>query len=218
MNGPETLTRSQNARTATWLAGLALGMFGFGYALIPLYDALCSLTGLNGTTRRLDAASVAETEVDTSRTITVQFLSNTNGLPWDFRPDQASVDVHPGATTPVTFYARNRARAAMSGTAVHSVSPSEGARFFVKTECFCFGQQTLQAGEEQHMPVRFIVSRRLPHTVTTMTLSYTFFRTPAVTSVRMDTPFNAFSLLFKPKLPTLPACTLGPVVSIEAET
>lgn len=170
--------KTTNRRAAVALGAVVLGMFGFGYALVPLYEALCELTGLNGTTRRLDASVTLNARVDESREVTVQFLGATNGLPWDFYPLTKSVRVHPGQATPVEFYARNRGRTPMNGTAVHSVSPSEGARYFVKTDCFCFNEQRLGAGESQIMPVRFVVSSHLPHTVSTMTLAYTFFRTP----------------------------------------
>jgi cytochrome c oxidase assembly protein subunit 11 len=187
MSGPASIEQA-NRRTAVTLSVVVVGMFAFGYALVPLYDVLCDLTGLNGTTRRLDNAEVAEATVDATRSVTVQFLTSTNGLPWDFAPATPSVVVHPGQATPVEFRARNRGRVAMVGTAVHSVSPSEGARYFVKTECFCFDQQRLEAGEEQVMPVRFIVSRHLPKTVSTMTLAYTFYRAPTafLPSVLLD--------------------------------
>jgi cytochrome c oxidase assembly protein subunit 11 len=178
MNTESRDVHKANHRTALTLSVVVVGMFAFGYALVPLYDVLCDLTGLNGTTRRLDSADVTQTRVDTSRKVTVQFITATNGLPWDFKPMTQSVVVHPGQATPVDFYAHNRGRVAMVGTAVHSVSPSEGARYFVKTECFCFNEQRLEAGEEQVMPVRFIVSSHLPATVSTMTLAYTFYRTP----------------------------------------
>lgn len=170
--------RAANRRTAVTLGAVVIGMFGFGYALVPLYDIICDLTGLNGTTRRLEAAEASLARIDTSREVTVQFVSATNGLPWDFYPLTRSVTVRPGESTPVEFYARNRGRVAMSGTAVHSVSPSEAARYFIKTDCFCFVEQRLAAGEAQHLPVRFVVSSHLPGTVSTMTLAYTFFLKP----------------------------------------
>jgi cytochrome c oxidase assembly protein subunit 11 len=194
--------KRSNQRTALWLGALAIGMFGFGYALVPLYDMLCTLTGLNGTTQRLTAEQATRSAVDTSRFVTVQFISNTNGLPWDFYPRQKAVRVHPGEATPVEFVARNRAHAMMWGTAVHSVSPSEGARFFIKTDCFCFNQQQLQAGQERVMPVRFIVSSHLPKTVSTMTLSYTFFRVPSE-SVKLGVAAARALLPAPPGLPRL---------------
>ncbi len=187
-----------NRRTAMTLGAVVLGMFGFGYALVPLYEIICDLTGLNGTTRRLDAATASTALVDGNREVTVQFLGQTNGLPWDFYPLTKVVKVRPGEATPIEFFAHNRGRTAMIGTAVHSVSPSEAARYFVKTDCFCFSEQRLGAGESQVMPVRFVVSSHLPRSVSTMTLAYTFFLKPIAN--KPDAIQRGLALLNEPPL------------------
>ena len=151
-------------------------MFGFGFALVPLYDVFCDLTGINGKTGRLDEAQAQATQVDESRWITVEFVANaTSGLPWDFRPSERRVRVHPGEIAETTFYAHNRTTRDATGQAVPSVAPSLASKYFNKTECFCFSQQTLKAGEYKQMPVRFIVDPRLPGEIKTITLAYTFF-------------------------------------------
>lgn len=152
-----------------------VGMFGFGFALVPLYDVFCDITGLNGKTGgRYE--EVAEVRVDTSREITVQFMTRNNiGMSWEFRPEVAQVKVHPGAMTEVSFYARNPDKQDMVAQAVPSVSPSRAADHLRKTECFCFNQQVLAAGEEVHMPLTFFVDQDIPEDVTKLTLSYTLF-------------------------------------------
>lgn len=165
-----------NRRTALKLGAVVLAMFGFGYALVPIYDVVCEALGINGKTRSTAALLPADGKVDTSRSVTVEFLGTVNGsVPWQFEPGVRKVTVHPGALTEVTFRARNMALAAYTAQAVPSVAPVEAARHFVKTECFCFVNQTLQAGQSIDMPVRFMVDPRLPPGVETITLSYTFF-------------------------------------------
>jgi len=158
------------------LVVLVLGMFGFGYAMVPLYNALCQVTGLNGKVRNTASAAPTEDAVDRTRLVTVQFVTTVNGgRVWEFRPEQTQVRVHPGELTTVKFYARNLEDAAVVGQAVPNVAPWEAAKHLHKTECFCFNNQPFLAMEEKHMPVRFVVDRDLPSTVDTVTLSYTFF-------------------------------------------
>ena len=164
-----------NGRTAGRLAVVVLAMFGFGYALVPLYDVLCELTGLGGRTGVV-AASALDGVVDTSRTIKVQFLGTVNSrLPWEFRPNVASMEVHPGQVYETTYFARNLSSATTIGQARPSVAPSIASLHFNKTECFCFVEQEFAPGEARSMPVRFVLSRGIPADIATVTLSYTFF-------------------------------------------
>lgn len=167
----------KNLRSFMRIALVAFGMFGFGYLLVPLYDVFCEITGLNGKTGRVDeAAVVARYEPDLSRLVTVQFVASNNlGMPWEFAPTVASMQVHPGEVYTTAYIARNPTAASMVGQAVPSVAPGKASRYFNKTECFCFTQQPLAAGEEKEMPVRFIVDPNLPRDVTTVTLAYTVF-------------------------------------------
>ncbi len=172
-----------NTRVVGWCLASVVGMFAFGFALVPLYDVFCEITGINGKTGgRYQTTEVAA--VDESRTVTVQFLaSNGPGMSWTFRPVVRSVQVHPGEPTTVNFYAENPTTEAMVGQAVPSLSPSEGTLYFHKTECFCFNQQPLEAGESTEMPLIFIVDRDLPEHITKLTLSYTLYdqsKQPAV--------------------------------------
>ena len=152
-----------------------IGMFGFGFALVPLYDVFCDVTGLNGKTSNQAFVPVAE-QVDTSREIKVQFVATNNeSMPWEFRPATFEVVVHPGEVTHTTFYARNPRSELMVAQAIPSVAPGKAAAYFHKTECFCFNRQTLSGGEAVDMPLSFIVDRDLPTSVRTITLSYTLF-------------------------------------------
>ena len=164
-----------NGKTARRLAIVVLAMFGFGYALVPLYDVLCEITGLGGRTGVVTAGAL-DGRVDTSRTVKVQFLGSVSSqLPWEFRPNVASMEVHPGQVYETTYFARNLSPAATIGQARPSVAPSAASLHFNKTECFCFVQQEFAPGEARDMPVRFVLSRDLPADIATVTLSYTFF-------------------------------------------
>ena len=163
-------------RTVATLAAVVVGMFAFGYALVPLYDVFCEITGIGGKTGRTTAEAVAVDPVDTSRLITVQFMgTEAVGLPWEFGPITRSVKVHPGAVADATYFARNLSSRAVTGQAVPSVAPQRAARHFKKTECFCFVNQLLEPGERKEMPIRFVVDRDVPANVDTITLSYSFF-------------------------------------------
>jgi cytochrome c oxidase assembly protein subunit 11 len=169
------------AKTATrrnvWkLLGVVVGMFGFGFALVPMYNALCQLTNLNGKDTGLLAAADVVEQPDETRTVNVQFLTTVNGgRLYSFKPEQSSIDVHPGKLYTVYFVATNQQDIDSVGQAVPSVVPWNAARHLHKTECFCFNQQPFKANEEKRMPVRFMLDPAIPADVQTMTLSYTFF-------------------------------------------
>lgn len=151
-----------------------VGMFGFGFAMVPLYSVFCDITGINGKTG--GRVAIAATEPDMDRTVTVEFIASVNqSMPWDFRPEVTSMEVHPGKMYRATYYARNRTDKVMVGRAVPSVTPGAAARHFKKTECFCFTEQRFSAGEGRDMPVMFMVDRELPEEIKVVTLSYTFF-------------------------------------------
>lgn len=164
-----------NRRLLYKLMVTTVAMFGFGYALVPLYQWVCVITGFNGTTGVVEAAAV-DGPADPDRWVTVQFLTAVNGhLPWEFEAENVTMEVRPGEIAEARFRVRNRALAPVSGQAVPSVAPIKAATYFNKTECFCFTQQTLAGGESREMPVRFVVDERLPRHLGTVTLSYTFF-------------------------------------------
>jgi Cytochrome oxidase assembly factor len=165
--------RRANRRLALKLGAGALAMAGFGYALVPLYDAFCQATGLNG---RTGTAEAGATGVAEARWVTVEFDGTVMpGLPWRFEPAQLKQRVHPGEPATAFFRVKNLADRPLDGRAVPSVTPPAAARHFTKTECFCFGRQRLEAGEERVMPVTFIVSPELPRELGTLTLAYAFF-------------------------------------------
>lgn len=177
--------RDQNQQTADnkkivkQLLLATVMMFGFGYALVPLYNIFCDITGLNGRTSD-QAAEVRPADIDMDRWITVEFVSSVNAnMPWDFRPAVSKMKVRPGEPSRVNYYAKNVSADSIVGNAVPSVSPGQAAKYFSKTECFCFTQQELKSGEEKEMPVVFIVDKNIPKRINTVTLSYTFFNSPA---------------------------------------
>lgn len=166
----------RNRRLTGVLVLLTLGMFGFGYALVPLYEAVCEAFGLNGRTGRVDVAVAETSAVDTSRWVTVEFTGQAMaGLPWEFRPLQPSIRLHPGQTATVRYVARNLSERTVAGQATPSVSPARAAPHFKKVECFCFTRQELAAGERREMAVTFLLERELPPEVSRLTLSYAFF-------------------------------------------
>ncbi|MEM7218329.1 MAG: cytochrome c oxidase assembly protein [Pseudomonadota bacterium] len=166
----------QHGRTVLRLAGIVVGMFAFGFALVPLYDLLCEVTGLNGKTGGPYEYDAAALQPDRSRLIKVNFITNTNeGMPWEFRSEKGGVRVHPGELKSVNFVVRNPTDRVMVAQAVPSLVPFSATKFFHKTECFCFERQELQPGEEMIMPMRFIVGRELPKTVQSIALSYSLY-------------------------------------------
>ena len=168
-------SQRSNARVVSWCVAGVVGMFAFGFALVPLYDVFCEIAGINGKTGGLYVPTEPAV-ADMSRTVKVQFLvQNGPDMPWVFRPITRSVEVHPGEATTVRFYAENPTDRDMVGQAVPSMSPSEGTPYFHKTECFCFNQQPLAAGKSKEMPLVFIVDRDMPAHITKLTMSYTLY-------------------------------------------
>lgn len=173
------------------LVGVVVAMFGFGFALGPLYSAICKATGINGKfSGEQTSAAAAPMAVDKSRTVKVLFVTTVNGgRPWEFHPEIGSVDVHPGEAATVNFWMKNTYDHDVIAQAVPNIAPWEAAKHLKKTECFCFNHQEFKAGEGRDMPVRFMLDPALPSDVDTVTLSYTFFditetaaKTPAVKS------------------------------------
>jgi cytochrome c oxidase assembly protein subunit 11 len=171
-----------HSRRLGWrLAFGALLMFGFGYAMVPVYRVVCELTGFNGATTRIDGETARAQRVDGGRTITVEFLAATSSdLAWEFHPDVASVRVRPGQVVVATYSARNISGRPVVGQAVPSVTPHAAAPYFHKIECFCFTRQPLAPGESKTLPVQFVVDAGLPGEIATLTLSYTFFNQPTI--------------------------------------
>lgn len=160
------------------LVGTVVAMFAFGFALVPLYDVLCDITGLNGrSSNGFAAAESAEpTRVDTSRTVTVEIVTTVNsGAPWDFEAVTERLELHPGEFVTARVTASNREQRAKTVQAVPSVLPYKAARYVHKTACFCFDQQPFEAGQTREMPVVFTVDPELPAEVDTVTMSYTLF-------------------------------------------
>lgn len=164
-----------NSKTLTKLLVVTLGMFGFGFALVPFYYKICDVTGINSG----DEQSLAKnTQVDTSRWVTIEFDANTNSsMPWQFKPMQRMLKVHPGQLVQVEYEVVNNSAQAIVGQAVPSYGPARAAAFFKKIECFCFTPQTLAAGERRRMPVLFVLEPSMDKDLHTVTLSYTFFNT-----------------------------------------
>jgi cytochrome c oxidase assembly protein subunit 11 len=168
-----TTQTQSNLLTMRKLAIVAVAMFGFGFALIPFYKKICEVTGVNNV---LKADTVENTQIDMARLVTIEFDSNLSGkLPWTFRPLQTSVRIHPGELATMMYEIRNTSDHAVTGQAIPSYGPQLAVHFFKKLECFCFTQQTLQAGESKQMPVVFVIGHGLPDDVNTITLSYSFF-------------------------------------------
>lgn len=172
--------RRENFKMVGKLCVITLGMFGFGYALVPIYEAICEATGINILARsELEVPgsrpkAPANTQVDRSRTITVEFDVNTRG-PWFFKPAVRSMEVHPGELTTVVYEFQNIQNRTMAAQAIPSYAPKQASNHFNKLECFCFTQYTLAPGEKKEWPVAFVIDPLLPKDVTTITLSYTFF-------------------------------------------
>ena len=160
-------------RLGLLLGAGAAAMFGFGYfVLVPMYQVMCEWSGQN---RVGEAAQAVNTQVDKSRLVTVEFDTNLNRLPWQFKAERSSIQVHPGELKQVTFEVHNDKGDPVTGQAIPSYGPAYAAQFFNKLECFCFSQQTLQPNETRQMPVVFVIDPSLPKDVNTITLSYTFF-------------------------------------------
>ena len=182
--------RTENLKMLRKLAVVAAGMFAFGYALVPMYKAICEMTGINilslserqvpGGGATGSDVKLGNSQVDLSRTITIEFDSNSRG-PWEFKPAQRSLQVHPGELATVMYEFQNVQNRRMSAQAIPSYAPNQAASHFNKVECFCFNQYTLDAGEKKQWPVVFVIDPRLSRDVTTITLSYTFFEVGSTT-------------------------------------
>jgi len=182
--------RLENLRMVGKLAVVAGGMFAFGYALIPIYRHICEATGINilslsegqgpGKAGGGTGAKPTNTQLDASRTITVEFDANVRG-PWEFKPALRSLQVHPGEVASVMYEFTNVQDRRMSAQAIASYAPHQAAAHFNKIECFCFKQYTLEPGEKKQWPVVFVIDPRLSKDVTTITLSYTFFEVGGTT-------------------------------------
>ena len=178
-----TLILADNRRMLGKLLVVAAVMFGFGYALVPMYRAICEALGINVLSlaeQRIATGSwtgrqaAANSQVDTTRTITVEFDANARG-PWDFKPAQRSLQVHPGEMTTVMYEFKNIQNRTMAAQAIPSYAPRQASPYFNKLECFCFNEYILAPGEAKQWPVVFIIDPKLPKDVSTITLSYTFF-------------------------------------------
>ena len=180
-SGPEAALRGDNGRMVRKLAVITVLMFAFGYALVPIYKSICTALGINVLSlAELDVqggskASIGKnTQIDLSRTITIEFDANVRG-PWEFKPEKRSVDVHPGELTTVMYEFRNVQNRTMAAQAIPSYAPMQAMPHFNKLECFCFNEYTLKPGESKRWPVVFVIDSKLSKDVKTITLSYTFF-------------------------------------------
>ena len=186
--GRDPALRADNRAMGRKLVVVVAAMFAFGYALVPVYRTICNALGINVLSLAepdapgVSSAAPANGQVDASRTITIEFDANARG-PWDFKPEVASMQVHPGQLATVVYEFRNRQARTMTAQAIPSYAPQQAMAHFNKVECFCFQQHTLGPGASRRWPVVFVVDGKLPKDVRTITLSYTFFevggKTPA---------------------------------------
>ena len=167
--------KRSHARVVWPVVLVVIAMFGFGFALVPLYDVFCELTGLNG---KVKTEAQAETAMkpDLKRWVTVEFVTTVNGaMPLKFRAETTKLKVHPGEYHTVRFYGTNESDRQLVGRAIPSIAPGWATQFLKKSECFCFSEQTFEPHREREMPVRFVIDPNLPETVADLSLSYTFF-------------------------------------------
>ncbi|WP_020394319.1 cytochrome c oxidase assembly protein [Thiolinea disciformis] len=173
------MSKQRLAPLVTKLFLIPIAMFGFGYAMVPLYNVFCEVTGLNGKTGAISSAEANQLNIDKTRSIKVEFTSSVNNEgPWDFHPAQPSMMIHPGETYTTTFFATNKLNKDLVSQSIPSVAPITAASHFKKTECFCFTEQAFKALETREMPVTFVVDNAVPNDVDTITLSYTLFTKP----------------------------------------
>ena len=178
---PNTIVKNRRLSRRLWL--VVLGMFGFGYALVPLYDVFCEWTGAGaGRVSSLVQAGTSVAAIDRERWVTVELTADIVGLPWELELQRHKLRVRPGQATTVAYRVRNTSQTRMTGTAIPSLVPPRAARYFVKTACFCFEQQALTANETRDMPLTFVVDPKLPAEVKTITLSYSFYPETTVSS------------------------------------
>ena len=185
--------RADLSRTLKKIALVSAGSFVFAFSLVPLYNAACEkVFGIKLEQGAAGQAQVAGVKPDDTRTVRVQFDGTVNSkLAWDFKPRQSSMEVHPGRQYEAMFVARNKSGEDIVGNAAPSIAPNQASGYFTKTECFCFTEQRLAAGEQRLMPVRFIVNPDLPGDVGTITLSYTFYRNDEATAKLVPTASTA---------------------------
>jgi cytochrome c oxidase assembly protein subunit 11 len=164
--------KASNRRLLTRLVVIVVAMFGFGYAMVPFYEKICEVTGLRNIAQ---ADAPANTQVDTTRLVRIEFDTNVRNLPWRFKPEVPIISVHPGALTQAMFEVVNATDRPVTGQAIPSYGPQYAAQYFRKLECFCFAKQTLAPGERREMPVVFVIDPAAPRDLTTISLSYTFF-------------------------------------------
>lgn len=171
-----TQARKLNFQMMAKLVVMAIVMFGFGWALIPVYQKICEMYGINLVTPSMNvtADEVRNTQIDKTRTITIEFDANSHG-PWRFRPTVANMQVHPGEMAQVVYEVVNTQSRSIDAQAIPSYAPQQAGAHFKKVECFCFQQQTLAPNEAKQMPVVFFIDPELPKDVKTITVSYTFF-------------------------------------------
>jgi cytochrome c oxidase assembly protein subunit 11 len=182
--------RPANGRLAGKLALIAVGMFGFGFALWPLYNVFCDITGLGG--RGVKIAESAPGTMQSDRQVRLRFDATVNSnLPWEFEPIDRSVTVTLGEMSEAHYRATNPTGEPLAGHAIFNVTPPEASLYFVKTECFCFTQQVLQAGESRDMPVYYFIQPDLPEHIKELTLSYTFFKDPGAQVAQIATGSGA---------------------------
>ncbi|HSA88658.1 MAG TPA: cytochrome c oxidase assembly protein [Burkholderiales bacterium] len=165
--------KTENRRLSRRLTIVAIGMFGFAFALVPFYNQICAALGVNSLVERSEMP--LNSQIDTARTVTIELDSNVHNLPWRFRPLVSELKVHPGELAMVEYEIVNVREAPVTGQAVPSYGPQLAGEYFQKIECFCFTQQTLAPGETRRMPVVFVVDPKLPKDVNTIAVSYTFF-------------------------------------------
>lgn len=168
---------SKQSKLLWILFSVVIGMFGFGFALVPIYNSICKTLGINGKTTGMAVVYDASTvKKDTTRNVVVEFVAtNTGGVPWEFYPKVRKLIVHPGEISKLAFYAENKTDHPMTVQAIPSVTPGIAAKYIKKTECFCFTQQTLNGHEAMNMPLLFHLDADLPANVNTITLAYALF-------------------------------------------
>ncbi|MCB1752823.1 MAG: cytochrome c oxidase assembly protein [Gammaproteobacteria bacterium] len=179
---PSASTDAGKRKTTLLLAGLAMGMFAFGFAMVPLYNLLCQATGVQSISLRSDAGPAGRiaTGVESRREVVVKFDTSVHpNLPWEFEAVEHRLMVTPGKMYSVVFKAKNRSSSEVVGQAIPSIVPWQATPYFNKLECFCFNRQILEGGESADMPLRFIVSPDLPEGINSLTLAYSFLKLDA---------------------------------------
>ncbi|MDH5978468.1 cytochrome c oxidase assembly protein [Vibrio splendidus] len=174
---PKSLSNKRSTKTLTgYLVLSVVAMFGFGFALVPLYDVMCEALGINGKTNTVSAVQPQGMQPDYSRTVRVEFMSHIKpDMPWQFSPEVRVLEVHPGEVVQTNYIAKNLSGTSLVGQAVPSVSPGMGATYFNKMECFCFNQQPLDGYKTAEMGLIFYIEPDIPESIHTLTLSYTLF-------------------------------------------